>query len=139
MKDKIVLFDRNKWIIIALNNVVFLMFWYAILNKNIGDVLNSSINFVTFYLLYIFLSSILIFKLRDRYVYMVLSTIILLSLSGFDFYNELMVHKPQLPVFSYPDILQDFYFYIYFPIIGSLLSSIISKVIFKNKNDPIKK
>jgi len=133
MTDKLEIINKNKWSFILINNLIFILFWFIILNIITTDILNFSISFVTLYLLYLFLCSIFILKLRDKYFFLLLSTIFLLIFSGFDFYNKLIISNIPLPVFSYPDIIADFYFYIYFPILASFLSNLISKKLRNRK------
>ena len=133
MKNKFDLFNKKKWHFIAMNNLGFLIFWFIIFGSGRAETLNFSIIFATFYLVYIFLSSIFISSFRDKYLYIALSTIFLLLFSALDFYNQIILGKFPKLTFSYPDILADFYFYIYFPILSSLISKWIGEIIHSQK------
>ena len=132
MKNSFKKIDTYKWHIAILNIVIFLLIMASMYGKGL-QYLDFSIAFVTIYIIYVLIVSIFINKLKYKILFNYLCLAPLLFYTLIDFIDVVMSGNVVKPYFSYPDILTDFYFYTYFPILGSLISKWIGEIIHSQK------
>ena len=128
MKDTFKKIHTYKWHIAILNIVIFLLIMASMYGKGL-QYLDFSIAFVTIYIIYVFIISMFINKLKYRILFNYVCLAPLLFYTLIDFIDAVMSGNVVKLHFSYPDILTDVYFYIYFPILSSFMSKLVGETI----------